>query len=379
MDAFNLKRAFLSPTSVPDSDAISTVSASSHATSKKIRIYGEFSDDESDSEDDWKKCDQHELEDAKTRNWSKSLSDSDTSTIYTFTVYFGDPTANIPSFFKTMKKENLKYHLIKGGYKADDPELRGKKDHLLYLMFRDLPRITFQVDSRECLQVILALALHHFDYDDSHLFTAKMPRRGDKPMGSVKYKNHRDFKDRYFLQRFSSNPEVFDPKLITGPHMSTEDWIQAEERRMKFSRGVNMPEKYYRAWRALLRGEISWNSPHYERQVVGSAFKPNKGGALSLNYLSLQPDDTIHFSYDYGSPSTIIAHVDSVERNKPVLPELNVTEGSKYVGGLRARAAVLRSARLKNIPPQYDRSDNYYTNEELEDMSERYPIIEGSD
>ena len=100
------------------------------------------------------------------RQWSNNLPSTSSSTIYKLTGFFGDPRRPPSSYLKNCKKSDLQSILKRNGF--NDEEIIGTKAQLLDKLIKHPPSVTFIIDSRECLQRVLATCLDAFKYDDSH-------------------------------------------------------------------------------------------------------------------------------------------------------------------------------------------------------------------
>lgn len=98
-------------------------------------------------------------------------------TLYIFTAYFGDPYKPVPSKIKVLKKRKLAELMEENGFQMS--AISGDKNSLLRKIQTEIPRVTFVIDSAECLHRLIAIPLGYWKWDDSHSYHVIMPKRGE--------------------------------------------------------------------------------------------------------------------------------------------------------------------------------------------------------
>ena len=251
------------------------------------------------------------------RAWSLAVDDADRCSIYTIRAFLGDPEQPLPPHVKAMKKSDLQAMMQRSGYS----DVSGDKNALLHRLQTGIPMVEFCIDGRECLQRMLVVCLDTWGYDDTHMFQATMPNRGDCPWGKRRLGDLDCFMDFDFGQQ-----EAFVRPLHTEQERTK--WIQ---RKLK-SRHVDRA-----TLEALLDRRLSLNDFAPFRTVEGTGFEPgpvgkgydpdfsnDTGGAISLNECCLAAGDRISVKYDFGDPSSIIFKIIKLDVNQQALPEVTV-------------------------------------------------------
>ena len=251
------------------------------------------------------------------RAWSLDLDDADRCSIYTIRAFLGDPEEPVPPHVKAMKKSDLQAMMQRSGYS----DVSGDKNALLHRLQTGVPMLQFRIDGRECLQRALVVCLDAWGYDDSHLFQATMPSRGDCPWGKKRLGDLDCLMDLDFGQH-----DGFVPPCHT--EQAREKWIARKLKSSHVDRAT---------LEALLDRRLSLNDfapfrtvegTGFEAGAVGKGYDPDfssdTGGALSLNDCCLAPGDCISVKYDFGDTSSIILKIMQLEANQQAVPEVTV-------------------------------------------------------
>jgi hypothetical protein len=277
------------------------------------------------------------------RAWSSQIHDSsDTCTIYTLKCTFGDASKPLNSYIKGSKVPFIKNELEMRGLSTV-----GTKPVLLERLQKELPSVTLEIDSRECMQRIVNSMLCCFKWDNTHLFECEMPRRGELECGVGKL--------------WATLPS-FDIGLAIKMGSISSDPRQNDQHLRKrldqlgitcemIARIQNDPDTL---------GDI--------RKLTGSAFDPmskgmggsdfdddyaSDGSQISLEQLALRKGDQMKMIYDFGDHNTFVVEVQEVKKNVPVLPEI-----THY--GHKTRVKMVGKGQSKMRKQYYDGSDEIY-------------------
>ena len=288
------------------------------------------------------------------RAWSKSIPPVSPTDIYRLKCTFGDPRTPLPSWIKTSKVDRLKDMLRIQKLPTD-----GSKSALLQRLQTMLPYVTFDIDSRECLQRVINSMVYYFGWDNVHLFSCAMPARGQLKEGV----------DDLWMEAFgldmglavkmgniSADPDQHTPRI--------RKHIQKKLDNAKLT------------WADIARAEREPNAMGNVRKLSGAAFKHDEkggflswddldeeggasGGSFTLEELGLKKGDTIKLTYDFGDDNEFIIEVtDVVQQNNDndanpkirLLPEENLY-------GHETRAKLIEKSRAK-MRKQYDDGSN---------------------
>ncbi len=247
------------------------------------------------------------------RAWSSQINDSsDTCTIYTLKSTFGDASKPLNSYIKGNKVPFIKNELEMRGLSSV-----GSKSVLLERLQKELPSVTLEIDSRECLQRVVNSMLFNFKWDNTHHFECEMPRRGELQDGVGK-----------LWQTLAS---VDIALAIMGGNISSDPSKHDQRLRKRLDQlGITCE--------MIARIQNDSDTLGDVRKLTGSAFDPMNGGVggndfdddfsadggqISLEHLALQKCDQVKMMYDYGDHNTFVVEVQEVKKNVPVLPEIN--------------------------------------------------------
>lgn len=275
------------------------------------------------------------------RAWSKAANKDkgSTSTILTMKCMFGNPDTPLQSWIKTSKVDRIKEMLRDRKLSTD-----GSKAVLLERLQKDLPCVVIDIDSRECLQRLINAMLYHFKWDNTHLFTCKMPARGALKEGTGNLWKQSFGWDFYFNVKdggVSSDPMDHNPRM--RKHIQNK--LDAA--------GLN--------WSDLDRVSSEPDAIGHVRSLEGAAFSHEMknefgdddsdsgvadGGWFSLEELALQKSDKLQLTYDYGDGNKFSIQITDVKSNQPLLPEKNIY-------GHETRVALIEKSKSK-IRKQYD-------------------------
>jgi len=86
---------------------------------------------------------------------------------------------------KQCKVGHLRDMLVMRGLSTE-----GTKPVLVERLYTTLPYVRFEIDARECLQRVVNAFLYYFGWDNTHLWSMDMPRRGDLQEGVIPLMNH---------------------------------------------------------------------------------------------------------------------------------------------------------------------------------------------
>jgi len=273
-----------------------------------------------------------------SRSWSKNLEPSEQTEIYTIRAHFGDPREPIPSWIQTRKKDVIQAMMRQRGF--DD--VTGTKPVLLERMRTGGPFVEFEIDSRECLQRMLNVALSQWGWDEGHAFQASMPRRGSNQLGCTKL----GCSDDYIAV------------LALIEHRW--DYLESSEQQSAIARWVKRGLSQ-QVIEQLIDGTLTRNDWAPTRVVGGSGIEPDdleeanddwltpaKGGALSLQSVALRRLDHVKMTYDLGDSNTLVFQVRNVQP-APLLPEVDFANSC---GNHPTRAKVVERGGAR-IPQQY--------------------------
>ena len=101
----------------------------------------------------------------------KATRDDQESTIYTLRAVYGDPLEPLPAWIKALKKGDIQRLLEERGYQ---PPFSGSKADLLAQISNELAFVEMRIDSGECLQRDLAVALSSWQMDLYHLYRVEI-------------------------------------------------------------------------------------------------------------------------------------------------------------------------------------------------------------
>ncbi len=250
------------------------------------------------------------------RAWSASSGNADSCSIFTIRAFFGDPDIQLPSRIKALKKSDIQSMMQRSGF----TDISGGKDALLHRFQTGIPFVEYRIDGRECLQRVLVVCLDSWGYDDSHLFRASMPFRGDCPWGTKRLRDLDSLCElnfAHFLDALSNERE-------------RENWINRKLKNQRYlGSEVDRP-----TLEALLDRRVGLDDAAPYRTLDGTGFEPGRvgkgyardfsndvGGALSLNDCALAAGDRISMCYDFGDSNTIVLKIVKVDKNQQLLPE----------------------------------------------------------
>ena len=171
------------------------------------------------------------------------------------------------------------------------------------------------IDGRECLQRMLVVCLHAWRWDDSHMFRATIPARGDCPWGAKRLGDleclrmclHPDINKGSFSHELRSYSRSWEP-----PETSIKWNLQICGPSSGACRNSN-PAVDRATLQALIAGDLALDDPAPFRTVTGVGFEPgamrrdlgpyaafsdDEGGALSLEECELAAGDRISMLYD---------------------------------------------------------------------------------
>jgi hypothetical protein len=269
------------------------------------------------------------------RNWSFGLSDSDTCTMYTLKCTFGDESTPNP-YFKSQKVPFLKHECEKRGLSS-----MGTKAILLQRLQTELPSVTFEIDGREVLQRVINSMLYYFKWDNTHLFSCKMPARGDLKVGRGKLcESFSSFEIGFAIEQGMISPD---------PNMQ-DDYLKKRLAKLGITNDM------------IRKIQNDPNTLSDVRKLSGSAFDPlsrnvgffdeekaSSDQAISLEQLALEKGDKIKVTYDFGDGNRFVIQVLDVKKNATVHPEENHD-------GHDTRVKLLGKGRSK-MRTQYDEGD----------------------
>lgn len=281
------------------------------------------------------------------RAWSADVSVADSSNIYTIRAFLGDPDATLPYWMKAEKKFALQRLLQRCGF--DD--ISGTKDALLHRFQTGKPYVDFRIDSRECLQRMLVVAMHSWGWEDcpgSHCFTATLPARGDCPWGIKRLGELDCLRDCYHTINTGSFGNNNGNKWKNPYNNTPEKWLK----RTLLHAG---PALNRATLDDLLAHRLSLNDMAPFRTVDGVGFEPGAvgkpftsdpwchdvGGALSLEQCSLRAGDRISILYDFCRMHTVVFQVLNLDEGQAVLPELSTPFPTRAFIGQSGGARVL--------------------------------------
>jgi hypothetical protein len=269
------------------------------------------------------------------RDWSSKLSDSDTCTMYTLKCTLGD--ASIPNkYFKTQKVPFLKNECEKRGLPSN-----ATRAVLLERLQTELPSVTFEIDARELFQRVINSMLYYFKWDNTHLFSCKMPARGDVRAGVGKL--------------WESLPSWDIGFAIKSGSISSDPDMQHDYHKKRLAQlGITND--------TIRKIQENPNALGDVRKLSGCAFEPfeegmdsfdedgyPKGGALTLEQLALEKGDKVKVTYDFGDGNRFVIEVEDVKENVTVH-----SEEEHY--GHDTRVKLLRKGVCK-MRNQYDDGD----------------------
>lgn len=247
------------------------------------------------------------------RSWSNQVNESsDTSTVYTINCTFGDASKPLPSFIKSGKVQLIKNELQMRGLSTI-----GNKAVLLQRLQTELPSVTIEIDSRECLQRVVNSMLYHFDWDNTHLFQMNMPRHGDLLDG---------------LEKLWLSLPTLDIGLAIKQGSLIPDLTQQDPRVRRRLEKLGVTSEIIAKVQEDPEGLSS------VRKISGAGFDPvgkghgndfegegpSDGGWFSIEELALEKGDKMDLLYDFGQRSKFFLRIQDVKQNAPVLPEANV-------------------------------------------------------
>lgn len=271
------------------------------------------------------------------RAWSKDVSENeDSSTVYTLKCVFGDPSNPLPSWIKSSKIGDIKAML-----QSRNLSTEGKKSALLDRLQTDLPSVTLEIDSRECLQRVVNSFLYHLDWDNTHLFECKLPARGSLTAGAGNLWIQSfgiDLYDTLKTGRISGNPSHHDKRMRQHLQKKLDaagmDWSD-------FDRAKREPNATGK-WRKL---QGSGFDPHTKPMDDFGDEEPAAGGYFSLEELALEKGDKIQMTYDFGDDNKFTIFVMEKKERQTCLAEVKLY-------GQETRVNLEKKSQAK-MPKQY--------------------------
>ena len=276
------------------------------------------------------------IESSTFRSWSTMVEKADKSSnspIYTLKCIFGDPNGNHSSatFLKSANKSILQNVLQKRGLSTV-----GSKKQLLRRYQTQLPFVTMDIDGRECLQRVVTAMLHYFEWDNSHLFECKVPRRGDY-LDGIEYLDSILCLEVALFERLGPTMDS-----LTRRHIE----LKLEKEGFTWSdlqRTIKDPENAIGPCRRLVGAGFT----HY-LEGWNSALDGDFGGHLSLLELEVAAGDSIVVNYDFGRPTKFTIQVLGVKAFEPILSEVELGQEHHLT-----RAKLVESGH-GHLPPQYE-------------------------
>lgn len=217
----------------------------------------------------------------------------------------------------------------------------GTKAVLLERLQKDLPYVTLDIDSRECLQRVVNSMLYHFGWENDHLFECQLPARGDLKEGTGTNKQWLQYLDH-------------DIGLLRNfQYDSANTNKYKEQTRLKIQKKL---DQFGLTWADIARAKREPEATGPWRKLTGSGFAHDTkgpcddwnedftdGGWFSLGELALAKGDNIRMKYDLGDENNFIIHVTEIKQNAQVLPEVNL-----YGHQTRMNLAKKGSSKMRN-------------------------------
>ena len=269
------------------------------------------------------------------RAWSAQIADGEPgATVYTLKAFLGDPWEIHPSWMRTQSRSELQEMLRDAGF--DD--VSGDKRAMLERYANGKPFVQFKIDSRECLQRVLAVALSRFGYDLTHAFSVHMPRRGGACLwGARSYQDDDRFSMIWDLD--SVHRQADHEEALYGTTRQYDNLVKGlETGRYHGLQSTRQPPDMCLDETTvddLLDGTIGLNELTPWREVEGSALEPgtvergwdfrnkDQGGALALSDVALRVGDRMRYTYDFGDENKVTIVVRKIEHDQPALKEMN--------------------------------------------------------
>jgi hypothetical protein len=259
--------------------------------------------------------------------------------VYVLKCEFGDPSIPLPSYVKALKKVDLLSEVKRRGLSTD-----GSRAVLLDRLQKELPYVRLEMDGRECIQRVISYFLNRFGWDNSHLFTVEMPRRGDSDVGNVNLMDRFELDDveriyKGSFQRYGTN-------LDNWPDETSHDKKTLKRLKQRTSGKLTME--------GMSRAFKDPEALADFREMNGSAFDPMAEGFdyemgeqkppqcnVSMQELSLEKGDVLKFAYDMGGRSKFTVTIEDVK------PEEVLIEETTFGQPTRARLVGKGSARIQ--------------------------------
>eukprot|EP00047_Mylnosiga_fluctuans_P006510 m.247381 g.247381 ORF g.247381 m.247381 type:complete len:345 (+) comp15365_c0_seq1:17-1051(+) len=290
---------------------------------------------------------QQELSEDLARTWSVAQPGA---TCTLARVRFAAPVAPPPGMWQ-WRKPQYEQALRERGFTGD--MLKGSMAVLKERVSTAFPHVIFEIDTRESLQRLVATGLRAFGYDNTHLFSASMPARGEVKDGVSTFETEDSLMDIGFsAQRYLE--EGRSPEQI---------WEQLTARRQRSPRVLDLLRRF------IFEAKCDMSAPTGSRSVSGAAFeqaprdKSQKAAASmwlgfddqegvggvgwSLAQLALAAGDLIQIDYDFGSTTHFSATIESLTADQPLLAEQAIFKEP-------TRARILTT--VGKLPSQYSRA-----------------------
>lgn len=296
------------------------------------------------------------------RAWSCDLPEDSKCTIYKIRMAFGWPVkvSDLPAQIRSRSKAEVVDMLYSYGFRG--AKLQGTKQQLLERYARDAgPYVEYEIDSRECLQRVLSVALDHFRYyDDEHLFHATMPGRGANMVGRQKFSQNEHFINATLRGPFRTSPDDYIKRVLR-----CADLCELEQTVLhRIAAGVDGEE--LTGIRRVRGSAFSPTFGGFTTMMIGCADAP-EGGFLSLDDMALQHGDKIYFLYDFGAKTLLTATILDVRTEQPLIEE-------KQFNDHNTQARI--TASEGKAEPQYPQDEEEYASDlevdDDDDQCDRY-------
>lgn len=294
---------------------------------------------------------------ANCRSWSSQAQVPNEQAIhFTLKCTYLDMKPGTRNFLQSHRVGELREMLQERGLSTE-----GTKAILVERLRTSLPFVRFEIDGREGLQRVVNVFLYFFRWDNTHLWSMKMPRRGNLPDGVVPLLNHLglgsfEFSMKHQLKEHGKDLAEWDSRDFDAVYQSL------------YRRGWTLKD-------LCLLVDSNLEAPGPIRTAEGSASEllcqtgvfpgdpVEKSGSFSLNQLGLQAGDKMDVTYDFGDNHHFRIVVEKVEVSDTLISEYSF---SKYPGDQLTRARFVGRGKcrmMRQYEPYPPNPEEYVTDE----------------